>query len=259
MHVVLEDGKIRKENTYDFTRSDRFEYGEAVFETLRNYEKSLFKLREHIERLFRSAEIMGIDPLFTQDQIESAAKDVLASSEYERNRMRIILTPKELVIECAELLENPDPFYTHGVTLTSYKGQREFPEAKVLGDKVSADANAFAKQEKFYDAILVDEGGNVLEAAYANIFWVKDGVIYTTKNKALHGVTQQTVIDLFPDTELTNISLEDLKQADEVFITQTSGGPIPVKQIEDTQIGEGKAGPVSKKVVSKFNEFAYGG
>jgi len=234
--------------------------GFAVFETVRTYHQKPFRLNDHLDRLFRSAELIGLVTPWLVDQVNSSIQDLLFASEFKtEKRFRIILADRDLIIMMMDLEEKSQSFYEDGVSLSIYSGVRSVPKAKVLGDVICFLANQHAQAEKAYDSVLVNPYvQKVTECSYANLFCVKDGKLFTTDKDILDGITRQTVLELADDCEFKAIGLEELLNTDEVFITQTSSGILPVVEIEGKKIGVLQVGVVTKDLMKKFDGLVWG-
>ncbi len=218
----------------------RPEFG--VFETMRNYGREVFKLDEHLRRLERSAEIVGMSLPKSLDEIREM---VLALTFDGPKRIRVVATPDDVVIETYPIAsESPG-----GKSAICLEVERERPEAKAFPYDVSLDAHDEAERQGHYEALLVDRDGNVREGAYSNVFWVKDGQVFTTDRDILRGVTREVVMDLV-DVEFGEITPDELKKVDEIFITKTTTGVSGITEIDGVKVGE--VGPVTKKLNLHF-------
>lgn len=242
--------------------SDAFLFGFAVFETIRTYNKRVFRLKDHLARLYVSADILDLKPKWTFKKSYEAVVKVLEKSTYRNAKLRVILTKKKLIVTVEKLKEKPENYYTKGVKLVSYLGKRNTPRAKVLADSFCHLANKHAKNCGVYEALLVDpKKFYIRECAYANIFWVNSGELYATNKNILFGITRDTVIELAKadhPCHFEGIKLRTLMNADEVFITQTSSGILPVVEIDGHKIDNGRLGKVTKKLMKQLDELVWG-
>ena len=239
--------------------SKSFLFGFSVFETMRTYNKRVFRVVDHIKRLYESANILDMKPLWSPKKVCKVIEELTEKSKYKESRIRVILTQKELIIMVEDLKEKPASFYGKGVKLASYPGRRSIPYAKVLGDAFCYLANQYAVMHNlFYDSILVDpDTSYVRECSYANIFWVNNGKLYTTDKNILYGITRDTVLELSKKCNFKDIKLKSLLKADEVFITQTTSGILPVASIDGNKIGDGQPGDMTKELMKRLNKFVW--
>ena len=258
--IVSIDGKIVDEKKACVSVvSEAFLYGFSVFETIRTYNKKIFRFDDHLARLYVSADVLGMKPKWSFKQTYKAVAEILGQSKYKEEKIRVILTKHNLIIIVEKLQEKPSHFYSKGIKLVSYLGKRNTPRAKVLADSFLYLANQHAKNCGVYDALLVDpKKYYVRECAYANVFWIEGDKLHTTNKNILFGITRDTVIELAGSCDFDGIKLKSLLNADEVFITQTTSGILPVIEIDGHKIGTGKPGPVTKKLMKQFEKLVWG-
>jgi len=258
--VISINGKIVKEDNAKVPlTSEAFLFGYAVFETIRTYNKKVFRLDDHLGRLYVSADVIGLKSKWSFKQTYKAVADILGKSKNKEEKIRVILTKTDLIIIMEKLQEKPAVFYEKGVKLVSYIGKRNTPRAKILADSFTYLAKQHAENCGAYEALLVDPKKYfVRECAYANIFWVDGGELYTTNKDVLYGITRDTVIEIAGKCNFKGIKLKSLLNADEVFITQTTSGILPVTEIDGYKIGGGKPGPVTKKLMKRLNKLVWG-
>jgi len=241
--------------------SDAFLYGFAVFETVRTYNGKVFRLDDHLARLYVSADVLGLKSVWTFKKAYKAVIDILSKSHHKNVKARVILTKKNLIITVEKLQEKPDSYYKKGVKLVSFLGKRNIPRAKVLADSFCYLAKRHAKECGAYEALLVDpKKYYIRECAYANVFWVNNGELYATNKNILFGITRDTVIELAKKNipiHFEGTKLKSLMNADEIFITQTTSGIIPVFELDGHKIGTGRPGPVTKKLMKAFSRLVW--
>ena len=219
--------------------SSAFHYGYGVFETIL-YRGEFKEQERHIKRLFNSAEAIHLEIKNSPEEITSMLKK-LESKLTKHSRVKLIAIEEGIIITAIDL--NLDPNLQNGVALKSVKQSRSYSHAKTLSYLDSFLPNRIAQNAGFYDALLVNEEGNVTECSYANIFWFEGDVLCTTKEDILPGITRQKVIENSPfKVEYKNISLENILNKKEVFLTQSTKGILPIIKIDDKVIGEGKPG-----------------
>lgn len=229
----------------------------GVFETIRTYHKHIFRLQDHLQRLYNSASLMCISSFWTAEKTEQEIIRVLHQFPYKEVRIRVILREKQVIVMMEELLEKSEEMYEKGVKLVSFLGKRTFPEVKQLGDFFCLDSKQYAEEHDAYESLFVDDKGNITECTYSNIFWIIDGQIYTTDKNILFGITRQTVLDIVDECHYSTITYEKLLEADEVFITQTTSGILPVVQIDDRKIGNGIVGKRTKQIMKDFDTLVW--
>lgn len=263
-------------------------YGLGVFEGIRCYRtadgrSAVFRLAEHVRRLFESAHINLMKIPYTQQQIEAAIVETLRANEMAEGYIRPLayvghgamgLNPGDNPIRVAiatwpwgkylgdEGMElgiraKVSTFSRHHVNAKMTKG-------KTCGDYVNS---ILAKREALLDgydeAILLDTTGLVSEASGENIFVVRNGEIRTPPlPTVLDGITRNAIVTLARDKGVavhdSPIARDELYIADEVFLTGTAAEVTPVREIDHRQIGSGKRGPVTKALQSAFFDVVAG-
>ncbi|MCB1557243.1 MAG: branched-chain amino acid transaminase [Alphaproteobacteria bacterium] len=251
-------------------------YGGCVFEGERAYDGRVFKLREHTKRLFRSADLLGMQVPYTMDEIDAATAETLAANKltdaYIRpviwrgsKKMGLAPDPADIRVAIAcwswgKYLQPKDGPGT-GLSLKTSRWRRmdpqSFPvEAKAAGVyAVGILAQAEAAQAGFDDALMLDLQGNVAEATVANLFAVFDGVLKTPKPGGfLNGITRQTVIALARDKGITVeecvMTPAEFVKADEMFLTGTAAEIESIGRIDDHKI---PLGPMTKQLQEAYS------
>jgi branched-chain amino acid aminotransferase len=244
--MVFYNGKFLKEEELQVSAfGDAFMYGYGVYETLRTYQGKIFRLAEHVERLFVSAHLIGMIIKHPAEKIIQFTNQALEKSGLTEARIKIVLTEKDLIIWPQKLMLRPPEWYQTGIKIVTLKIERIMPEAKsnnalsfVLGQKQ-------AQKHQVYETLLIDEEGFAREGSISNLFWIKDQVLYTTQNRILKGITRNVILD--QAKELMEVKekdelLSNIFKADEVFITNTTSEILPVVQIDALVIGKGEVG-----------------
>jgi branched-chain amino acid aminotransferase len=257
--VISINGKITDEKKAKIpVTSEAFLFGNAVFETIRTYKGKVFRLDDHLARLYMSADVMGFKPKWSFKKAYAETCRTLDKCKWSEAKIRVILTKKDLIIMIEQLKEKPASMYKKGVKLVSFHGKRNIPHAKKLSDSFCYLAKQHALSCGAYEALLVDAKTYVRECAYANVFWVNGGVVYSTNKDILFGITRETICELADEIEFKGIKFKSILSADEVFITQTTSGILPVIEIDGHKIGKGRPGPVTKQLMKRFNQLVRG-
>lgn len=230
----------------------------GVFETLRTYDGRVFALSEHLDRLKHSAHALGCELPLSKAEIETIVHSAVRTFDDESVRCKIVATADDLIVHCTELTLDPS-IMRNGVRVTLAQVERPLPAVKSLPYVLSLRANERARKNGFYEALLVNRFGHVTEGAYANVFWVKDDEVMTPDEQMLPGITRATVLKICKNERLpVRFALPlvgELKAADEVFLTKTTTGPVGVVEIDESTIGNGAIGPVTRKIMSAFAEW----
>ena len=255
-------------------------YGDGVFEGLRSYNGKVFKLQEHIKRLFESAHAVWIEMPLTQEEVCKATQDTLDLNGIKDGYIRIVVTrgsgtlgldPRkcscpQLIIITDKITMYPESTYRDGLEIVTAATIRNHPS--MLSPRVKSLNylnNIMAKIEGIQtgcdEALLLNQQGEVAECTGDNIFIVKDGVLYTPPLSAgiLGGITRHCVIELAKESGIevreTPITRHDIFVADEAFLTGSAAELIPVVKIDSRAIGTGKPGPITQKLIARFKEY----
>jgi branched-chain amino acid aminotransferase len=256
-------------------------YGCGVFEGIRAYETvdgpAVFRLTDHIVRLFESAKIFMIDVPFTVEQIVEATKETVAVNRLPSCYIRpiVYLGYGEMGLSTLPCPVNVsiatwpwgaylgDEGVTHGVRMQISSWRRHDPNAmppaaKGTGMYINSSMAKIAALKAGYDeAILLSPQGYVSECTGENLFLVNDGVLVTPPSSAgaLGGITQRSIIqiarDLGYEVRTDNILRSDLYTCDEAFLTGTAAEVVPIREVDDRVVGQ--PGPITKKIQEVFH------
>lgn len=289
MSGFLEDGKIwfngKMVNWKDATvhiMSHVLHYGSAVFEGLRCYDTpsgpAIFRLQDHVRRLFDSAKIYRMPIPYSQEEIVKVSVDVVKINNLKEAYLRPIVfrgygslgvDPRSCPVEVAvaamawgKYLGDEAINIGVDVRVSSWNRMRPntFPAIAKCGANYmnSQLINLEAKVDGYVEGISLDANGTVSEGSGENIFLVRDGILHTPPlaSSILPGITRDCVIKLagdlgYPVKEMT-IPREMLYIADEVFFTGSAAEVSPIKSIDRIQIGEGRRGPITEKLQKRF-------
>lgn len=223
-----------------------YSYGFGVYETLKVRNGVLYFVDQHVERLFHSAEIIGLTHPFTKDSVKQYLQDLLQALGFDSSDTRacnikmLLIGGKEPLLYILPLRPLfPDrKLYSHGAKTITIHYERLFPHAKTLNMLGSYLAYRKAKEHGCYDALLINKEGYITEGTRTNFFTIKDKTIFSPPEKdILEGVTRLTVLYAAKQQGFTikekEIMFSDLNEYDGAFLTSTSSKIIPIKQIDD--------------------------
>ena len=252
-----------------------FLYGSGLFETMRATDGKVFRIDDHIERLFASAETLGITIGGDKKYIYDAVYNTLDANQLKFARIRLTVTngpmgPDEeskptVLVTATEFQAYPAEFYNDGVrvVLTDY---RQNPADPLCGHKstcYSARLIALkdAQKKQATEAIWFTTDNKLAEGCVSSVFVIKDGKVLTPplNTPVLDGIARKTVMEIAKDQRIETAEKElfinDLLEADEVFVTNVIMLMLPVTIVEAHTIGDGKPGAITKKLLEKFQEF----
>ncbi|MBN2190823.1 MAG: branched-chain-amino-acid transaminase [Candidatus Aureabacteria bacterium] len=251
-------------------------YGDGVFEGIRVYNSRIFKLKEHIDRLYESANTLMLRiPISKSQMIADVLKTVKKNDSCTYIRLVItrgvgtlglnpFLCPKPSIIIIADRIQlYPTSFYKKGLKVITVPTQRNRPEAlnprvKSLNYLNNILAKIEAVNSGFHEAIMLNSYGFVSECTGDNIFIVKNGILLTPSlyMGVLEGVTRNTVIELAKEDNIEVkqivMSRHDIFNADECFLTGTAAEIVPVVECDKRIIGNGQPGPMTKKLIRLY-------
>ena len=283
------DGKLipwEEANVHILTHS--LHYGLAVFEGIRCYlcpddKSAVFRLREHVDRLFDSAQIGDIKIPYSKREISEACKETLRVNQLREGYIRPIVFigegvmgvyPGENPIQVAIITWSWGAYLGEGalekgirVKVSSYTRHHVnvmMTKAKICGNYVNS---VLAKREVMkmgYDeALMLDTEGYVSEASGENIFMVKNGLLKTTPlTSILSGITRDSVIQIAKAKKIPlleeRFTRDELYTAQEAFFTGTAAELTPIREVDDRMIGNGKPGPMTKELQAAFFDIVKG-
>ncbi|MDA3938333.1 MAG: aminotransferase class IV [Spirochaetia bacterium] len=218
----------------------------GVYESIKVSNGQAEHVNDHLERLFDSARILKLEHDFSFNDIISSLNMLITANNDLKVSLKLQLiggrTPC-LFAFTTKLPEYPEEYYIHGAKVISFAGERIYPHAKSNCLLLNYMAAREAGLSGALDAILIDRSGFALEGSRSNLFAVKGKTLITSEEDVLYGVTRRRTIEIAKNLNLTiefkKIALKDIKEHifDEVFITSTSMGAIPVNAIDDIKIG----------------------
>ena len=243
-------------------------YGDGVFETVVSWNGRVFRLKEHLDRFYRSMAAVALEAPFTRETLEGLILEAVRRNDVNEAYVKWILTrgsngtplmhPDGCVPNLIILVQRYiDRGGAKGLRLKTTALRR--PPGQVLDNNIKSLnylnlvlARIEAKAAGADQALMLDIHGHVCECPGFNVFLVRDGVLHTPLNDILVGITRNTVMEIA--TELGHIVKEGVYElyhaytADEIFLTSTAGGLLPVTELDGRRIGDGQPGPVFQRL-----------
>lgn len=257
-----------------------FLYGDGVFEGIRAYNRTVFKLREHVARLYDSCKAIAVEIPMAEEQFVEAVLEVVRVNEVVDGYIRVSvsrgvslgLDPRKcdkptIIISTSKLALYPEEMYRNGLDVITCStrvtpAQSLEPRIKSLGKYVSnIQAKMEANRVGAGEGIMLNVEGNVAEATGDNIFIIKDGKISTPPTSAgiLEGITRNTLMDLAREAGYEvverNMTMYDVYTCDECFLTGTAAEVIPVVTADTRKIGDGKPGEITRELITAFKSY----
>lgn len=277
--LVYLDGKFVPESEAKISVFDHgFLYGDGVFEGIRAYDGKVFRLREHIDRLYDSAKAINLEIPLSKEEFEKIILETLRRNKLRDAYIRPIvsrgvgdlgLDPRKCKKPTIIVITKPwgklyGDLYSKGLKAVTVAVRRNSfdalpPNIKSLNYLNNVLAKIEANVKGGDEAIFLDRNGYVAEGSGDNIFVVKRGKITTPPTiNNLRGITREVVIEIInrlgiPFCE-ANLGLYDLYTADEVFVTGTAAEVAPIVEIDGRIIGDGKPGKITKRIMEEFEK-----
>lgn len=240
-----------------------YAYGYGVYENIRVSKGLVFFLKDHSDRLLNSAKIIGIEHNFNHVFIKSSIEVLISNLQVKTCNLKIMLIggrdkdSARLYIMCLNPLFPDRKLYKTGVHVISENYQRPFPQAKSLNMLPSYLAYKKARAAGAYDALLINKDGFITEGTRTNFFAIKNKIIYSPPEvEILLGVTRNKVIKVAKanDFEIVekNMTLDELRNYDGLFLTSTSSKIMPIKSVDNTNF---EISNELKNLMNNFSEF----
>jgi len=283
MKIYLDGKLVDKEDARVSVFDHGVLYGDGIFEGIRAYNGRIFRLEDHLKRLDESARAILLKLPQPIDEIKKAIIETVRVNNLKDAYIRLVVTRgvgdlgldmrkckggATLFIIADKIELYPEEFYDKGLTLVTstirQKGLDQVtPGVKSLNYLANILARAEATAAGAQEAILLNATGHVSECSGDNIFFIKDGRIFTPPTSAgiLVGVTRNVVMELSHEKlgikiVERNFPRYDLYSADEVFLTGTGAEVIAGVKIDGRVIGKGVCGPITKQLIKHFREYA---
>jgi branched-chain amino acid aminotransferase len=276
---IFIDGKYYDERTAKVSVFDHgLLYGDGIFEGIRIYNGRVFKLKEHIDRLFCSAKAILLQIPMTHAELVKATVDTCRKNKLREGYIRLLVTrgvgtlglnprtcKKPSVIIIADKIQlYPPSHYQRGLDIITVPTTRNLhsalnPAIKSLNYLNNILAKIEANNGGCEEAVMLNAEGFVAECTGDNLFIVKNGALFTPPLSAgaLYGITRQTVIELAESAGIKvsepNLTRYDLFNADECFLTGTGAELIPVVKIDGRVIGTGRPGKLTRRLVVDYH------
>ena len=275
------NGKLVEKNEAKVSVFDHgFLYGDGGFEGIRAYEGVVFRLKEHIDRLYETMHTLMIDPKMTKKEMIEAVVLTLKANKIKNGYIRLIvsrgdgdlgLDPRKcfgspnVIIIADNIVLYPQALYEKGmeiITVATAKNNVNAlnPQLKSLNYLNNILAKIEAVHCGYNEAIMLDSNGYVGECTGDNVFIVKNGVLRTPHLSQLEGITAAAIVDLAEKDKIKvekgYITRHDVYNAEECFLTGTAAEIIPIVKVDGREIGTGRPGVMTAKLLKAFRVLA---
>ena len=256
-------------------------YGDGVFEGIRAYDGIIFKLEEHLARLYGSAKTIMLDIPYDRDEMREIVRQSCIQNGLQDAYIRLVvsrgtgdlgLDPRKcgratVIVIADKISLYPPELYEHGMSIGTGSIRRSRaeiinPQIKSLNYLNNILAKLEANQRGWGEVLMLSEEGFVAECSADNIFMVRGGVLMTPAPHLgiLLGITRQTVMDLARQAGYqvveTTFTRHELWNADEAFLTGSAAEIVPVVKVDERVVGDGKPGPVTQELSRLFRAYA---
>jgi len=254
-------------------------YGDGVFEGIRVYSRRIFRLREHLQRLFRSARGIALEIPSTETALAKTVVDTVSRNRCEDGYIRLVVTRGEgalgidpascptpsIIVIVDQVAVYPRELYESGVSVVTSPTRQVSHEAvdpriKSLNYLKNILAKIDARVANAHEAILLNREGFIAECTADNLFVVRDGSILTPspQDGALEGITRGVILQLARDAGIAaseaRLTRYDLHTADEAFLTGTGAELMPIANFDGRPIGQGGVGPITTQLRNSFQQ-----
>ncbi|PTQ55226.1 MAG: Branched-chain amino acid aminotransferase [Candidatus Carbobacillus altaicus] len=279
MFIFLDGSWVTREEATVSVFDHGLLYGDGVFEGIRAYDGVVFRLKEHIDRLYQSAKAILLEIPYTPEEMHELVLELLRKNNFRSAYIRLIVTrgvgdlgldpfkcPRASVIIIAqELALFPAELYEKGIQVVTVSTRRNrndvlAPAIKSLNYLNNIMAKIEARRAGAQEALMLNTEGFVAEGTGENVFLVRKNALLTPPAYigALKGITRQAVIDLAGGLGFTVLeqpfTLHDVYTADEMFFTGTAAEIVPVVMVDGRTIGEGVPGTMTKQLSQAFHD-----
>jgi branched-chain amino acid aminotransferase len=254
-------------------------YGDGVFEGIRSYNGKVFRMTEHLDRLWYSAKAIWLEIPMSKAEMAKAIDDTLAVNGIKDGYIRVLVTrgvgtlgldpnrcsEPQVIIIADKISLYPEELYQKGLEIITVSVMRNHPAAlspriKSLNYLNNILAKIEGIQAGCIEALMLNHKGEIAECTGDNLFLVRQGRLLTPPNEAgiLEGITRDAVIGLAKEMGIevreTPLTKHDVYIADECFLTGTAAEVVPVVMVDSRTIGEGIPGPITRDLMARFHE-----
>lgn len=280
MKIFIDGAYYSEENARVSVLDHGFLYGDGVFEGIRVYGGRVFKLEEHIDRLFASAHTIRLEIPYTKEELTDHVLETCRENELDGGYVRLVVSrgagdlgldvdhcdQPTVVIIAADISLYPDELYEQGMAIMTVPTRRNTaetvnPQIKSLNYLNNILAKMEASLNGYNEALMLDDNGFVLECTGDNVFIVRDDVLITPPRHLgiLPGITRNTVLELAQKRGISQQELpftrHEVYNARECFLTGSAAEVIPIVKVDGRQIDDGTPGPVTEALIEDFRRY----
>lgn len=277
--IYLNGEFVRREEAKVSVFDHGFLYGDGIFEGIRCYEGNVFRLDDHLKRLYESALSIMLEIPLSFEEMKAAVVETIRKNQLKNSYIRLVVSRGEgdlgldprnckkpnVIIIADQIKLYPQELYDNGMEIVTIPTRRNIPDAlnpkiKSLNYLNNILAKIEAARAGVMEALMLNTEGYVCECTGDNVFIVKNGRVVTppTYLGALDGVTRRVIMEICRDLGVEcseqPFTRHDVFVADECFLTGTAAEIIPVTKLDGRPIGTGKPGPMTKRLIEEFRK-----
>lgn len=234
----------------------------SIYEVIRVIDGVPIFLDDHLERMFTSAKIIGYEIEYGKAEIKNSIKEVILKNGAKNQNIKLlgstVNNEEVFLVYFLDSFYPPKEYYRNGIKTILYEHQRDNPNAKVQKDDFRNNVKLAMEEKGAFEALLVNSGGYIPEGSRSNMFFVKDGRIYTApSNQVLLGITRKYIFSIAKILDIDiieeSIHKDDIEKLEGAFMSGTSVGVLPITRI-DNKIIESTDNEIINKLNESYNE-----
>ena len=244
--------------------------GFGIFDYFRYADRKPRFAEDHLDRFFRSAELLGLEMPTSREELHAAVHELIKRNGEPEGGIRFVLTggysPDGYTPARPNLVAMAYPFtgpsaeqYERGVNVHLHHYERQLPQVKTIDYIEGVRIQPLLKARGADYALYVDRDHNVRESDRSNFMIVRDGILITPKDDILHGITRLHLLKLARQlgiyTDERAVAVNEVKRADEAIICSSTKGAMPITRIDGQPVGSGKPGPVTLKLMAAWEDY----
>lgn len=261
---------VKKENALIHVNDIGLLRGYAVFDYFKTYFGEPFHINDHLKRLEISASIIGLKLPYSINEMNNICRELLSRNKFPESNIRVVVTggvgadsktkgDPGFIMTCEPRFNFDKSFYIEGVKIKTVSGKREIPLSKTTNYINAVDYISRYKSLGFSEYLYVFNN-IVFECTSSNIYIIKGNEIFTPDEGVLRGITRKVIFDIVQKVMplvVREININEVLNADEVFISSTEREIMPVIMIDQLLIGKGKVGEKTKQIMNEFREYVH--
>jgi len=268
--VYIDDQFVALENKLTTILDLGLIRGFGTFEMMRTYQKQPFKIIRHLDRLFHSLELLQLPISQSKEDLVHICSNVLEKTHLEEKtecRLAILITPNtslslkvenecQVIVYSLPLIELSQSVREEGIKVQTIAYERYLPECKSF--QYLPQMLALNKNPKIDEVLYINRNEEILEGGASNFFGFHQDTLMTANQNILKGITREVVLELAKSEfsiDLRAITASELSGLDEAFVTSSTKEIVPIKQIDHIQIGNGKVGLRTSRLMHLFNQY----